>query len=598
MPKKNIKKGKGRSRGDYHRYSDEQLKSAIQAVREGMSVREAAKKFDVPRATVSDKKNGKTEVGVTSGRKPFLSKEIEKKLVDNVTSAAAKGFGVSKKQFMVKVGTLCQKTGVARFKNGVPGKDWWYSFSRRNPEISLRKPEKLGNMRAKMLNPQKVNNYFDDLEKLVKELDLTNKPQFIWNADETGKQFQHNPVNVIAQKGARGIVSRTSDDRTNTTMMVCANAAGQFMPPMMIVKGKTSKSLYGFNTAEAPENTIWTFQEKAWMNDSIMLQWFRDVFLPNCGEHRPQLLIVDGHGSHESAEILTEAIESGIRMFAFPPHTTHFLQPMDRTVFGPFNAAYDQACSDFLSARVCNNINKWTFPPLVNKAWKAAMTPSNAVSGFKACGIYPVNRHAIPRSAFEPSECFDKMCVQDDQNDDTTITESNKSYHVDDVPMETNVDRSKDAPVIHTEVAEQVEQPRQLLVPLQPNFDENLPVIEDPALLLDLIQTGKLDVVATADENGIAEIPTNTCLWSEEIENLFVPQQDMEPSQNKSQLTTKKSKKITSHRLLTSPEILEEKRKLKEEKEKKELQKKERMQRRLEKRLDKENQKKIKKIKK
>ncbi|KAK3102801.1 hypothetical protein FSP39_014015 [Pinctada imbricata] len=190
------------------------------------------------------------------------------------------------------------------------------------------------------------------------------------------------------------------------------------------------------------------------------------------------------------------------------------------------------------------------------------------------------------------------MSVQDDQNDDTTITESNKSDHVDDVPMETNVDRSKDAPVIHTEVAEQVEQPRQLLVPLQPNFDENLPVIEDPALLLDLIQTGKLDVVVTADENGIAEIPTNTCLWSEEIENLFVPQQDMEPSQNKSQLTTKKSKKITSHRLLTSPEILEEKRKLKEEKEKKELQKKERMQKRLEKRLDKENQKKIKKMKK
>ena len=192
-----------------------------------------------------------------------------------------------------------------------------------------------------MLNPTVVGKYFDDLEVIMNTLGLFDKPQFIWNCDETGKQLEHTPVQVVAKKGSRNVVGRTSNDRSNITIMACANAKGEKMPPMLIVKGKTSKSLFGYNTADSPDNTLWTYQAKAWMNEDLGEQWFRGVFLANCGPHRPQLLLLDGHGSHETLALLQLTAKENIHLLAFLPHTTHFLQPLDRSVFGPFNKAYN-----------------------------------------------------------------------------------------------------------------------------------------------------------------------------------------------------------------------------------------------------------------
>lgn len=85
------------------------------------------------------------------------------------------------------------------------------------------------------------------------------------------------------------------------------------------------------------------------MTDQIGEKWFSEVFLKECGEVRPQLLILDGHSSHESLAILQMASENDIHILCLPPHTTHILQPLDRTVFGPFSAEYNRATSDFLN---------------------------------------------------------------------------------------------------------------------------------------------------------------------------------------------------------------------------------------------------------
>jgi hypothetical protein len=58
---------------------------------------------------------------------------------------------------------------------------------KRHPDLSIRKPEKLTTARARMLNPVVVTNYFNDLDALLDKLDLKEKPDRIWNCDETGK---------------------------------------------------------------------------------------------------------------------------------------------------------------------------------------------------------------------------------------------------------------------------------------------------------------------------------------------------------------------------------------------------------------------------
>ena len=58
------------------------------------------------------------------------------------------------------------------------------------------------------------------------------------------------------------------------------------MPPMIIVKGKTSRSLRSHN--EGPAGVLWGFQKKALMSDELGCSWFQEVFLKNWGETRPQ----------------------------------------------------------------------------------------------------------------------------------------------------------------------------------------------------------------------------------------------------------------------------------------------------------------------
>jgi hypothetical protein len=62
----------------------------------------------------------------------------------------------------------------------------------------------------------------------------------------------------------------------------------------------------------------------------------------------PALLILDNYESHLSVTAINVAKENGIVMLTLPPHTSHTLQPLDRTVFGPYKAYYNACLNDWL----------------------------------------------------------------------------------------------------------------------------------------------------------------------------------------------------------------------------------------------------------
>lgn len=134
MPRK-YRAGK---RGTYAVYGRSSVDDAVAAVRGRMSLRKAAEKYKIPDSTINDRVKGKVPMDAKSGRNLYLPAEIENDIVKKATSSEAKGFGISKRQLLLKVGTLCKKTSITSFKNGIPGKDWWYSFVKRHPEVRLR----------------------------------------------------------------------------------------------------------------------------------------------------------------------------------------------------------------------------------------------------------------------------------------------------------------------------------------------------------------------------------------------------------------------------------------------------------------------------
>ena len=158
MPRKYIKKGRN------SQWSVEQLTAAINAVRtRGMSIRGAATRYGIPPTTLHDHVSGKS-TRVHSGAPPVLSATEEKEIATSCQVMQDLAFPLTKEFMSAVVRDYLKDRGRGdRFKDGVPGSDWWIGFFRRNPTLVERKPEHLPKCRAKAGDPEviiKKNNNF------------------------------------------------------------------------------------------------------------------------------------------------------------------------------------------------------------------------------------------------------------------------------------------------------------------------------------------------------------------------------------------------------------------------------------------------------
>lgn len=582
------------------------MEKAVQAVREGLSLGKASKAFKVPKSTLSDRISQRVLPGAPIGRPPALPAKLEEELVSKVENAAAMGFGVSRRQLLVKTGRLVNKLKISTpFKDGVPGKDWFDGLRKRHPTLSIKKPLKLSVVRSRMLNSTVVDSYFETLNKVITDLNLSSKPEAIWNADETGFQMEHQPASVCARRGAK-VPGRTSNSRESISTLLCVNAQGGFMPPMVVVRGKTKRCLQSWGVEDAPAGTVFTYQARAWMDDILGEEWFHKVFLANCGPHRPQLLILDSHSSHEVIGLLEAAVENDVHILALPPHTTHFLQPLDKSINGPLKAAYKSVCSEFMNASPENTVNKKSWPGLFRQSCERALTPQNITSGFRATGIHPLDRTAIPSDALAPSKVFDSASTstsphvqpfeQDHESSSSTCLMPSASVST--IPgLNSSAPRSS-ASVTFSESqlcglsvenemsvsSESASVPHACVgdpdpfLPVTPIADSDGQIfnlseaVTASQILTDLAKGGvNVELVASPDISECRNELSDD-LWNSQISSLF----DIPSPENTNSKPVSQKRKLTSHRLLTSEDILNEKRKKAEEKREQELKKQQR----------------------
>ena len=73
-----------------------------------------------------------------------------------------------------------------------------------------------------------------------------------------------------------------------------------------------------------------------------------------------QLLIMDSHGSHATAEFDSFCIENQIILLYMPPHSSHILQPLDVSCFAFLKQLYRQLVENQVQCSV-NHVNKLDF---------------------------------------------------------------------------------------------------------------------------------------------------------------------------------------------------------------------------------------------
>ncbi|XP_065667788.1 uncharacterized protein LOC136088062 [Hydra vulgaris] len=227
-------------------------------------------------------------------------------------------------------------------KSEAAGTEWFYLFLNRT-KLSIRTPEATSLSRTTSFNRTNVDTFFKNLDSVQKRYNFS--ADCIYNIDETGLTTVHKPVKVIAGKGVKQIGQVTSAERgTLVTMVGCINGFGNFIPPFLIFPRVHFRShmLKG-----APTGTKGDANPSGWINIEIFLKWF-DHFVEygHPSKDHPLLLIMDNHKTHISFELMDKAKESNV----VPPHRSHKLQPLDRSVFGPLKKFYNSAWDSWLKA--------------------------------------------------------------------------------------------------------------------------------------------------------------------------------------------------------------------------------------------------------
>jgi hypothetical protein len=158
-------------------------------------------------------------------------------------------------------------------------------------------------------------------------------------------------------------------------------------------------------------------QPRAWMTSYLFSAWIshfiasirrNGVISP---DHR-HLLILDGHCSHATLEVIQEARSARLDILTLPSHTSHALQPLDVAVFKPFKQ-YGREYHDFWTSRNMQQpAGKETLAQWVSLAPKKALSPENIKSGFGGAGILPLNPTAID-GQLAPSRVFENAANEE-----------------------------------------------------------------------------------------------------------------------------------------------------------------------------------------
>ena len=355
----------------------------------------------------------KTFVGYVKHRQVF-SDDLEKKIEDYIIHSSRIYYGLTSKDartLAYEYAVACKIKYPANWdETKRASEDWLLSFLKRHPNLSLRTPEATSLARATSFNAHNVGQFYGNLDELFKRHKFEGHQ--IWNLDETGVTTVHKPLKVIAEKGKKQVGRTTSGEKgTTVTMEVAVNAIGNSVPPLFIFPRVNFKPYF---IQQGPPGCIGAAHPSGWITAPIFLEYMKHFHKHvSSSVENPVLLILDNHISHLSVSVLDFCKENGIVLLSFPPHTSHRLQPLDVSVYGPFKKYYYTACCDWMNSHPGSPISIYDIPVIAKEALANSLTPKNIMAGFQKAGIWPFNRNIYTEQDFLTANVTDRSLPED-----------------------------------------------------------------------------------------------------------------------------------------------------------------------------------------
>lgn len=369
------------------KYTEEDVQWALNDIKNGVSARQAGLKWGVLRSTLQNRIYG--HLSHSEAAQPFqkLSQVQEDYLADWVLVQESIGLSPTHAQIRAFAGRV-----YAGSHDTVPlGKRWMANFLRRNPVLKTKKQYRIDSVRVNGATTEIIKPWFQRLE--VPAIRVI-KPENRWNMDEAGiMEGQGENGLVVGSAQKRFIQKKQPGGRTWTSFIECVSALGHALRPLVIYKGKSvQQQWFGI---ELKDHKGWKFEatDNGWTTDATALEWLLKVFIPQTAPRDPKdyrLLILDGHGSHETTEFMWECFKHNIHLLFLPPHTSHVLQPLDLSIFSPLKRAYRHHLGLLAIMNDSTPIGKRNFLECYKKARIDAITDANIKAGWSASGLWPV----------------------------------------------------------------------------------------------------------------------------------------------------------------------------------------------------------------
>ncbi|EED14543.1 conserved hypothetical protein [Talaromyces stipitatus ATCC 10500] len=259
------------------------------------------------------------------------------------------------------------------------GENWVYNLVKRRPEIESKFSRKYNYERAKCEDPKIIQEYFDRVREVILEYGIL--PEDIYNFDETGFAMglcATTKVITGSDRYARPKLLQPGD-REWVTAIEAVNSIGWALPSYIIFKAKKYTRLGWFE--DLPDDWKINISDNGWTTDKIGLEWLKTHFIPlidgrTLGKYR--MLILDGHGSHLTAEFDRTCTENNI------------IPPLDVGCFAVLKRHYGQLVEQRMRLGF-NHIDKLDFLTAFPKARTMAYKAQTVRNSFTATGLVPFN---------------------------------------------------------------------------------------------------------------------------------------------------------------------------------------------------------------
>ena len=290
---------------------------------------------------------------------------------------------------------LAQLLVSARLPSTTIGENWVNCYVKCHPELRSKYTQKYDYQHARCEDSGLIKSWFMHVQETIQNYGILMED--IYNMDETG--FQMGVTSTA--KVVCGLETKQSHakalqpgNREWVTAIIAINATGWSLPPQIIFAAVNHQSLW---YCDLPENYILSVSKNGWTTDELGIEWLKKVFEPSTAPRtmgRYRLLILDGHGSHATAEFDRFCMEKRIIPLYMPPHSSHLLQPLDVSCFSPLKHLYGQQVQQKIQKGILS-IGKEDFLQIYPGVHQQALSSSNIQSGFAATGLIPLSPERV-----------------------------------------------------------------------------------------------------------------------------------------------------------------------------------------------------------